>query len=485
MQRLSIDLSSKRVQVALRFFTYGVMAVSTAVLTAGAIFYAMGYRFNQNLTVEQGGLVQLRSLPEGAQVFVDGKDKGVQTPGRAYVEARSHTIEMRLSGYRTWQRTVDVAPGQLLWLDYTRFWPNDIKTTSLKTFPAINYNLQSPDRRWIMLQEQANNPTFTLADVSNEKQPVFTPFTIPDAMLTKKDGHIGNLTLLEWDLGSRYLLVRHDNGDVHELLRLDRNKAADAVNISQVMRLNIGEAHFAGSNSNVLYAQTGDVLRRLDISGASVSGALAIGLKKFVVYGDDRLAYVAERELEPGAIKQVVGIYQGGKETLVRTYPANISVQIALTEYFRHQYLAVNQGDTIVEVIRDPLEVTKDSSASTVKFALDQPVSWLKFSASGRMVVAGNGSSWATHDLEVDKTYQSKFNDVVVTTPLQWLDDFYLYTTAGGKLRIVEFDGQNGLEVANTTDGLTIGLSQNNKSLFSVGVSQNGQSLQASRLVNE
>src|SRR5262249_48758655 len=102
-----IDLASKRARLALRFFTYGVMTLATILLTTLAVFYAMGYRFNQNdLTFEQGGLIQFRSAPEGAQVYIDGALQGFTTPGRANLGAGTHTVSMQLKGYRSWQKTV-------------------------------------------------------------------------------------------------------------------------------------------------------------------------------------------------------------------------------------------------------------------------------------------------------------------------------------------------------------------------------------------
>ena len=143
-----ISLRSKRAQLALRFFTYGVMTLATVVLTTLAIFYAMGYRFNQSsLVFEQGGLVQFRSFPEGGTVVVDGTVQNFKTPGRANLSAGPHTIIMQQQGYRDWQRAITLAPGELLWLNYARLFPNSITTTPVKTFPAITATLPSPDHR--------------------------------------------------------------------------------------------------------------------------------------------------------------------------------------------------------------------------------------------------------------------------------------------------------------------------------------------------
>lgn len=481
-------MSTKRAQLALRFFTYGVMAVATVLLTAIAIFYVMGYRFNQaSLTIEQGGLLQARSTPEGATILIDGKDRNnLKTPARAYLSAGEHTVRMSLSGYQTWQRTFDLNAGQLLWLDYVRLIPENVSTAPVRAFSGVTDSAFSPDRRWLYILENSNQPSFVLFDLSDETKPTAAETSIPVDQLTLQDGKVGTFSILEWDFGSRALLVRHKNGDINEVLRIDRTRPDEAVNISKLFGLEIGEVHFAGGNQNVVYAQTGDVLRRLDIGSGTASATLVSGLKDFEIYGEDRIVFVANRQVAAGSseTRQIVGVYQNGKEVQVRDFAADAKVKVALTEYFRNQYLAVNSGDGVVEIVRDPADKGAESP-TYLKFNLGRDVSWLKFSSNGRMLAAGSGNTWATHDLEVAQTYLSTLDGADVTKPLVWLDDYYLWTDAGDKLRIVEFDGQNPREIAGVLPGNKASLSQNGRSLFSFGINNDRLLLQSSRLIVE
>ncbi len=481
--------SSRQAQIGLRFFTYGVMAVSTVLLTAMAIFYAMGYRFNQaSLAIEQGGLLQLRSTPEGATVIIDGKEKNdIKTPSRAYLSAGKHTVEMRLNGYVTWKRDFDLQAGQLLWLDYARFMPTDIKTTPAHALTGVADAEYSPDRRWLIMNESASSPVFTIFDLSDETKPTTTVTAIPDNQLTLVDGQQSTYSIIEWDFGSRSVLVRHDIGDVHEVIRIDRSKPNEAVNVSKLFSLKIDTVHFAGGNQSVVYAQNDGVLRRLDIDSSSASAALVTGLKDFSVYGEDRIAFVADRQLMSEgqvSLRRAVGTYENNKEVLVRDYPADSKVLAALTEYYRHQYLAVSSGDNHVEVFRDPTEKGIETPVYT-KFDLSKNAEWLNFSSNGRMAVAGSGNTWTTYDLEVAQAYQNTLDGVNVTKPLKWLDDYYLWTTTGDTVRIVEFDGLNRRDITGATDGYPISLSQNGKSMFSFSTSANGAILQESRLVTQ
>lgn len=480
-----VDLSKKRTQIALRFFSYGVMAVATAVLSILAIYYAMGFRFNRNLTIEQGGVVQFRSTPDGARVFTDGQQRD-NTPSRAYLSAGQHTVEMQRDGYRNWQKNVSLTPGQLLWLDYTRFIPNVINTTAQKQFDGVVASLSSPDRRWLLVQDKLNSPVMTLVDLADEELPQFKELAVSDAKLTKKDAKLGNFSLIEWSLDSRHFLVRHNNQDIDELIWVDREKPEAAINLSQLFRLDIGKVHFAGNNPNILYAQTGDVLRRLDVGSNSASAALVTDVTSFVLYGAEDVAFVAERELDTAlkSRKQIVGTYRGGKETTIRSFELGKPITIDLTEYFRHRYLAINTGDAQVEIIKDPAEGAQAETTS-VTLNLDEPATWLKFSGNGRMLVAGAKKTWATYDLEIAEAYKNQVPSDLAS-PLEWLDDFHLWIDVGGNLKIVEFDGQNASDITQVAPGFNVSLSPNGQSLFSFSpVKDSKLSLQSSRLIVE
>ncbi|HKX73123.1 MAG TPA: PEGA domain-containing protein [Candidatus Saccharimonadales bacterium] len=463
---------SKRAKLALRFFTYGVMTLATVVLTTLAIFWAMGYRFN-NATLEQGGLVQFRSTPEGATVVVDGVVQNFKTPGRANLPSGVHTIVMQLDGNREWRRTVTVAPGQLLWLNYTRFIPNSVTTAPMKTFAGLSGSLASPDRRWMLFHEKADSPIVTIADFNNEKDPIYNTLTLPDGKVSKTaDGKYGLLGMTEWDLGSRYFLMHQQNGATHEWLRVDRTKAEDTVNLSQLFKMNITDAHFAGNNPNILYVLTDGTLRRLDIGSNSVSAALVNDVQSFIVYGDGAVSYIAKRRSNPNdaaTTQQAVGVYKDGKETVVRTYAPEAPVKIAYGKYDTHSFLAIHKGDGIVQILRDPSENSQETEFA--EFALDKNADWLKMSNNGRMVTAGAGSSVVTFDLELNRPYESNlpFLSGSNARPMQWLDDYYLWSDNGGKLRLVEFDGQNDREITTVAPGFGITLSQSGKTLFSIG----------------
>ena len=471
------DLKAKRTKLALRFFTYGVMTVASVVLTVILVFIALGYRLDNNFNFSQGGLVQFRSAPQNATVTIDGKVQSFHTPDKINLPAGQHAFTMQLDGYHIWNKSVDLAAGQLLWLNYVRLIPATITTSTLKEYPSLTDSLASPDRHWMLLQRDARKPDFSFVDYSDEQNPKYTDLQLPDDLFTKKDGSYGTFALKEWDLQSKYILVEHDNGDTVEFARIDRSKPENSVNITKLFSLNITQAHFSGDNANIVFAKTGDVLRRLDIDAKAASAALVSGLRDFTLYGKGVIAFDNIVQTTSGSETktiQQVGVYDNGKIAVVRELEESQQVKLAYGEYDDHDYLAINVDNApTVDIVRDA--ITAGSSQDTSVFAtldLGVPVAWLSFSGNGRMLVAQHGNQMATYDLEMAKSYAQTFDFGSDDTPkMRWLDDYYLWSDDGGTLRIFEFDGTNAHDITSVLSGYDVMLSSNGKQLLSIGKS--------------
>jgi hypothetical protein len=60
------------------------------------------------------GFVDLRTVPPGADILVDGASTGQRTPSRLELPAGQHNLTLFLRGYRSVQRTITVPENQTL-----------------------------------------------------------------------------------------------------------------------------------------------------------------------------------------------------------------------------------------------------------------------------------------------------------------------------------------------------------------------------------
>jgi hypothetical protein len=461
-----LDRRSKRARLAVRFFIYGVMTVATVVLSSVIFLWALGYRFdNENRSFEQGGLIQFRSFPNNADIYVNDRKLRSTTPAKNIVSAGDHTIVMQREGYREWRKDVTITAGQLLWLNYTRFIPENITTSAVQSYERLSDVLPSPNRRWMVLQPSANQPNLVIADIRNEQNPRFETIRIPSDAYTSVSGSRSTFRLIEWGLDGRYLLVRHTTKGVNEVIRVDRENPDESINLTE-MYGRIGDVHFAGSNAGQVFGIVGSNLLRMNVT-REASERVAARVTAFDVYKNDILSYVSTTADE----KLVeVSVYKNGVATSVATYPAGSKPKIAINNYYDHDYLAVALGDE-VRLFRDPTNTTTTLLRTFREFSVDQPgVEWMYFSNNGRMLVMQHQASFETYDLELDDHYSHEFeSERKVTKRFRWLDDYYLWADLGGTLRIIEFDGTNEHVIASVASGFGATLSSDGSALFSIG----------------
>jgi hypothetical protein len=55
--------------------------------------------------------IELKSNPDGAEISVDGKYVG-NAPTTLHLPVGDHSIKFEKSGYKTWERTLTITPGE-------------------------------------------------------------------------------------------------------------------------------------------------------------------------------------------------------------------------------------------------------------------------------------------------------------------------------------------------------------------------------------
>lgn len=454
------------------------MTTAVVLISAVCIFLVLGYRVDlKDGDVEQGALLQFRSFPSGATISLDNETLSFVTPGKRNVDAGKHSVTMQLDGYEPWKKTFKVHASELRWLNYARLVPETIKTTAQKEFPSLAGALPSPDKKWFLVQPAGDRPEFTLVDLRDDQKLVFSQLVLPPSSYTSAEGAPQNFTLEEWDFGARYVLIKHEVGDTVEFIRLDRTDIDNTLNLSSKLGLSISDVHFSGTSGSVFYALTNGAIRRLDSGAGTISQPIVKDVAEFDLYKTTTISYVKQ----PVDNKVGVGVVVDGKPVRVATYDSTLPVHADISEYFNDYYFAIGRG-TNITIFQNP------ESDKRTKFAAVDTASastWLRFSNSGRFVTAGTGSQYTNYDIETKTTSNVNLpgNALDPSKPLQWLDDYYLVSSADNDLRITEFDGANQHVIASALPGFPVTLNENGKFLYSLGKSQSGAYvLQASQM---
>lgn len=472
--------SPKRRTVKL-VITYIIMTIAVLVISALCILLVLGYRFDlKKGDVEQGALLQFRSFPADAKIELDGQALSFRTPGKKNVSAGGHTVTYTRDGYVPWRKSFSTHASELLWLNYARLVPEKLETTDVRTFPVVTNMLPSPDKKWLLIQQSVDSPEFILADVRNEKEPVFTPLILPAGSYATVAGHPHHFSVMEWDFGARYVIVKHTVADTTEYLRVDRTSVepSSVINVTAKLGIHITDIHFSGTSGTQFFALEGGNIRKLDAAAGTISQPQVKDVSAFELYKQDVIAYVRQASAE----KQEVGVLVGNKPVRVAAYDITTPVYIDISEYFNDYYLAVGRGP-VVETYINPENPKQRKKIATT--ALTSSLQWLRFANSGRFVTAGSGSQFTTYDIETKSAYNVNLPGDAAdpAKPLQWLDDYYLVSTANNDIRITEFDGANQHALASSIPNIAASLSDNGKVLFSIAKQQDGSyALQSTKM---
>lgn len=462
--------NKRRLRIQLTFI-YTIMVLAVLAIVAVLVLVLQGYRFNHyDGKLEQGGLVQFDSQPSGAVVSVDGISLSNKTASKIILSAGDHTVDMTKSGYTTWKKDVSVKPGSVLWLNYTLLFPLSPVVSTATKYTAVTSALPSPDQHVMAVIADAAAPTITLTTL-NTDNPATTNISIPPAAFTQPTaGTAQSFSLVEWDKDSNLLLVRHDVNGKAEYLSVDTRDTSHTVNISTGLGLDITSVAYALNDSNVLYIlSTSHELRRVNISGMTMTGPLASDVSNFVVTEPQVVTY----ETLPDANDQrIVGYVSAdsSKAKVLSSYSGlNGATLLASSgSYYGDHYVAILHNTTL-----DILQGNLPSSDSNAVLSL-APVATLTIAGGGdylgfspgddRFIYVAKGTHIITYDLELNTTSTTTLQ-APLTHDVQWLDGYHILTSNVNGY-YYDFDGTNGQLFAGSTLDQPAVLSSGGKYLY-------------------
>lgn len=465
------------------------MTLTVVAIVTLLMFVVLGYSFNErDGKLEQGGLLQFASQPTGADVTLDELKLGPATNTKATVAAGNHSVSYDREGYRSWKKSIYVAPGQIGWLSYARLIPKDIAPSNLRSFPILTGALASPQQKYMLLHEAADTPSFVLANIEGDTvryEELVLPagsYTVPAA------GKTQTFTAESWSRNEDSVLIRHTYNDTEtEWLLLDRGSPDKSINISTSYGIEPSKIAFGGTGNKRLFVQTDDVVRRINLDDQTLSRPLATKVAHFTTYEDDMIIYATTADEKN---QRHVGYAKLDIATpvVLATYPADGQPLYAdMSNYFSKRYVAVVHGTQLtITAGALPTLTDKGTMKPFAKKTIPAGTTNLMMSTNHRFAVAQLPDGYATYDIELkkyDKTIWA--TQPTVQRPLQWLDEYMIWSDAGGMLRFYEFDGANQQNIMPVAEGFSASTSPNDKYIYGVNRTDKGFEFKRARLILE
>lgn len=440
---------SKRSKTIQLFVGYALVAVLIGLATLILVYLAQGYGYDTNSGVQQSGLVFIDSKPAATEILINNQ----KSDKRVTLKEGEHSITIKKDKYRDWNKKFMLEGGAVMYFVYPKLFPVDIPIGITKVYPsAPAWVSQSPDRRWLVMQQLANSPNLSIVDLSkpNDEQ---LSFAIPLEQLNIQKGLFGDLTPIEWSDDNQHLLLsqKMPDGSIGYLI-IDRKDNEKTINISN--KLGLARASVVSLKDKkydkyyVLNTESKE-LREADIKNGLAQTILLSEVISFKPYADNLIIYTTLEGANATEVKVVI-LSDQTEKYLLKSLPRDPSNRYLLDmAKFENNwyYVTASSQDKFVYLYRNPLKRAEAGNIEPIvpqmSLNLASP-QYLSFSDNARFIGMQSGKNFVVFDGELNRVYKYKSQlNIGPTQQAKWMDGHRFSVITDSKVQVFEFDGSN------------------------------------------
>lgn len=432
----------------------GYVLIGLAILigTVVLLYQAYGFGIDKDGEVVQSGLVFVSSQPNGAEIVIDNKPYKDTTNSRMQLPEGEYDLAVRREGYRPWQRKIEVDGGSVSRYDYPLLIPNTLAPTAVKNYTASPaFSTQSPDRRWVLVQQPGSLLAFDMYDIGDFEQVAArtTNFSLPQAVVAASDGE-QSWKLVEWSTNNRHVVLEHTYPGGSEYVLVDRLEPQESLNLTKTLGLAAGQVLTLRDkkfDKYYIHDPAAKTVSSGSVQEATVLTPVLTGVVAFKSYGNDKLLYATDAGAPAG--KVLTMLRDGDTTYAIQELTAGAPYLLDLARYDGKWYVAVGASvENKAYVFENPQDVRK---TGRVKNLVPRHVlrvttpNYLAFSSNTRFIMIENATSFAVYDAETDEGYT-----YATAQPLDpgimhanWMDGHRITYVSGGKVVIFDYDNIN------------------------------------------
>lgn len=466
---------------------YAFMTLCVVTIVTILVLVVLGYSFNQKEgTLTQGGLLQFASKPTGASVLINEAPLTSRTNTKATVVAGHYSVQFDRTGYRPWRKSIEITPGQIGWINYARLIPEKLTPEPIREFESVTGALTSPERNWMLLQLASDKPVFELANLQGDTVR-YTTFTVPEQSYTAPVTESPQRFSIEaWSHNEAAVLLKHTyDENKQEWIVVPRDNPSQSIAINSTFGIDPSTVVFAGEGSRLLFVQTNDIVRRINLDDQTLSRPLASSVDSFTGYDEKTIAFVSRAD---DNAQRAVGYSTTdlSRQQTLATYPADSTpLHIVMAEYFNRRYVSVVHGTTLtIDYGRLPQGNDKGEVKRFTQQTVVEGITRLAASENGRFITMEIPGGYAVYDLEL-----KKFDKTAWAKPstnqhaMRWLDEYTVWSDNDGQLRFYDFDGGNQQTIMPVAEGFSAAVSPNDKFVYGIAKTDKGFAFNRVRLI--
>ncbi len=444
-----MDIEQQRKRQAIKvIFSEAVMFLAVIIVMVILVMVVSGYWINQDFKIERQGMIQINSLPTGADIVVDGESGWMQrTNGSKIVASGEHDVEIRKEGYSSWKKHVYVSDGLMYRLGYVRLFPVELISEEAGLIDnTFTKNIVSRDHKkviytnntdkWAIQHIGGNTAAFEDLDVSG-----IIPGT-SRASGASTGIFSGNILSARWNRDNNKVLFDIQDSSKNWVI-LDVDNPEHSLNLTRAFGMNFSDNFVSmdDSGDNILAVENGN-LRKINVPGKSISGILATNVGAYD-YFDGKVVFYSDN----GENRYIGGL--DNFESLPKKIldAENRVLKINLGRFYDNDYLTiVDEKNVSLYSGRMP---GSDEDKDAIEEVLQEEIGFVptevQIGKFDDFVLMKNGDNVATLDMESENV-----NRFTIESPkIYWLDDYLFYVVKDGTMIAYDYDGLNRHELIN------------------------------------
>ena len=429
-----MDLEKRARRQSLRvIISEAVMVLAVAAMVIVLALVVSGYWLNADFKVERQGMLQIYSMPTGANVEVDGDAPWFQRTNTSKILASGeHAITLTKDGYDSWSKTINISEGLLYRLHYPHLFLLEREKEKVYDAATTTSAIVSPNRKllllinnttiWTLLNLDNDKPKSTTIDISKIFSSVSLATDATNGLFT------GNIISAEWDQANEHILFEVSNDVGSEWVILDVKNPTNSVNITREFATDFSHIKIFDNSANNLLALRNGNLHKINVPSRQISAVLTENVQDYDFY---------ESELIFSSSNYISSLKLGDNT------PTTLKIIKSPTRVFLSKFYETNYVFTIEDNVLSVYE--KDGFEEVLTATLDFIPDKIKIGYDGEFVVMNSGTNFTTLDME-SMTIRNWATD---SPYFGWVNNYMIYSVNDGKLSVYDFDGLNHRELAN------------------------------------
>ena len=444
---------TKRRQNLKVIISEAIMVMTVAVTVIILAFLVSGYWINSDFKLERQGLLQISSVPTGADVAIDGDSSWLQRTNTSKVlSSGEHTVTLTKEGYDSWSKTINISEGLLYRIHYPRLFPTNPVTEKTLALNNHSFSTISPDHSKLLLISS----TWQLIDLANKD---IKALDLGISQLSSGDSPIkitpeSTVVSADWDKSGSHILIKINNGESTEWILLDVKDVKNSISLSKEFGGDFTNVQILDDSSSSLLAIHNGNLHKIDIPGRSLSSVLVKNVADYDHFDSSEVVFYANDTVsETGT--GYVGLLKLSDNKTTKLLDVATSATVTISRFYDDKYITILQ-DNLVTLYK------KDNFTKVADYEISFFPNKMEVGHNGEFITMSLGGRVATLDMETESIREWD----VGAGQFGWIDDDMIYTTIDGTLVVYDFDGLNRRVLSQNVNNNTLATITDDKWLY-------------------